>query len=154
MVGQLDGGVSDPAYVWRVPPHLPALKTAAAVAFGAIAVLFAQRPASVVVAGVAAVLLAVLALRDVVARVRLTADRHGLTVVHGFAGRRRLRWTDVERVRVDERRRLGLRNQLLEIDAGESLHLLSGSELGMDCQRVAATLAALRTGHAPPRPDR
>ena len=50
--------------------------------------------------------------------------------MEGFARRRHVAWPQVERIRVDRRERLGLRSQLLEIDAGTSLHLFSTHELG------------------------
>ena len=40
---------------------------------------------------------------------------------------------------------MGLRNQLLEIDTGDSLHLFSVHELGADPEEVAEALNALRT---------
>ena len=61
------------------------------------------------------------ALRDLIAPVRLAADADGVTVVTGFARRRRhLPWAQIERVRVDRRDRLGLRSEMLEIDAGDA----------------------------------
>ncbi|MEV4705391.1 PH domain-containing protein [Actinoplanes sp. NPDC049316] len=84
------------------------------------------------------------AARDLIRPVRLTADADGVTVVSGFAARRRLPWSRIERVRVDSRTRRGLRSELLEIDAGESLHLFSGHELGTDPQEVAQALNDLR----------
>jgi hypothetical protein len=69
-------------------------------------------------------------------------------VVTGFAGRRRLAWGDIERIRVDERQRLGTRSELLEIDAGESLHLFSAYELNAPCAEVAAALEGLRAAAA------
>jgi hypothetical protein len=39
---------------------------------------------------------------------------------------------------------MGLRNELLEIDAGDSLHLFSGHDLGTDPAEVADALNALR----------
>jgi hypothetical protein len=64
--------------------------------------------------------------------------------VTGFARRRHVAWPQVERVRVDRRERMGLRSALLEIDTGDSLHLLSEQELGADPEEVAQSLNALR----------
>ncbi len=66
-------------------------------------------------------------------------------MVVGFAGRRRLSWPEIERVRVDRRERLGLRAELLEVDAGDSLHLFSRNDLGAEPDEVLATLLALRS---------
>jgi Bacterial PH domain len=85
------------------------------------------------------------ALRDVVAPVRLAADPDGVTVIVGFAGRRRLAWSEIERVRVDRRHRLGVRTELLELDAGDSLHLFSRYDLGAEPADVLASLLVLRS---------
>ena len=73
----------------------------------------------------AALFLAVWGLRDLIAPVRLSADAEGVTVVSGFAGRRRLPWAAIERITVDTRTRRGLRSETLEIDTGEAIHLFS-----------------------------
>jgi Bacterial PH domain len=85
------------------------------------------------------------ALRDVVAPVRLAADPDGVTVVVGFAGRRRLAWPEIERIRIDRRDRLGVRTELLELDAGDSLYLFSRYDLGAEPEDVLASLLALRS---------
>ena len=126
--------------------NLTVLKAAGAAVFLAAAVLFGGGDATrVVVAVLAALLLGVYALRDVMAPVRLAADPSGVTIVSGFATRRTLPWSTIERIRVDERRRLGTRSQLLEIDAGESLHLFSAYELNAPVQAVAETLESIRS---------
>jgi hypothetical protein len=135
---------------WRVPRRVPAIKLAAAVVFLGVALIYAGDPGRWVVGVIAAVLLGAFALRDVVAPVRLAADGTGLTVVHGFARTRHVPWADIERVRVDARQRLGRRNEVLEVDTGESLYLFSPQELGADLDTVAAALVALRTGRALP----
>jgi len=131
---------------WRVPRQLPLLKAAAAAVFLLVGLLAAADPVRLAVALGAAAVLAGFALRDVVAPVRLAADGSGVTVVRGFAGRHRIPWSDVERVRVDVRRRLGLRSELLEIDVGSTLHLFSAYDLGAPPEQVAGELVALRTG--------
>ncbi|MGH3682699.1 MAG: PH domain-containing protein, partial [Natronosporangium sp.] len=78
--------------------------------------------------------------RDLAAPVRLLADPAGLTVVTGFARRRRLGWSQVERVRVDVRRR----SRLLEVDTGEQLYLFSRYDLDADLAEVAGALERLR----------
>jgi hypothetical protein len=129
---------------------VPVLKGAAALLFAGVGLWFAGDPGRYVVAALAALLLGASALRDVLAPVRLAADTTGVTVVHGFARKRDIPWADIERVRVDVRTRLGRRNEVLEVDTGESLYLFSAYELGADCERVASTLVALRTGHPLP----
>ena len=96
------------------------------------------------IAIVAAAALTVWAARDLIAPVRLSADTSGITMVTGFARRRHLSWPQIERVRVDRRERLGLSSALLEIDAGESLHMFSINDLGADPEEVAEALNALR----------
>jgi len=56
-----------------------------------------------------------------------------------------LRWEDIHLVRVDERRRLGTRSGLLEIDTGEALHLLSAYDLGASVYDAAEALDAVRS---------
>jgi hypothetical protein len=103
----------------------------------------AERP-RLLLLGVGALALAAWGLRDVIVPVRLAADEEGVTVVTGYAGRRRIPWADVERVGVGEHRSLGLRTEILEIDTGETLHLFSRHDLGAPCADVAQTLTALR----------
>ncbi|WP_435206799.1 PH domain-containing protein [Micromonospora sp. bgisy143] len=130
---------------WRVPSSLPAAKLAGAVLLIALGLLFADGdPVRLVVAAVAAVALAVWALRDLVAPVRLAVDPAGLTVIRGFAGRQLLPWSTVEAIRVDRRQRWGLSGEILEIDAGESLHLFGRYDLGATPEEVAGALRAAR----------
>ncbi|MGV9210309.1 PH domain-containing protein [Micromonospora sp. RB23] len=130
---------------WRVPTNLPAAKLAGAVLLVALGLLFADGdPVRLVVAAVAAAALAVWAVRDLVAPVRLAVDPAGLTVIHGFAGRRLLPWSAVEAISVDRRQRLGLTGEILEIDAGDSLHLFGRYDLGATPEEVAGALRAAR----------
>ncbi|MET8362494.1 PH domain-containing protein [Micromonospora sp. NPDC005194] len=134
-----------PARQWRVPTNLPVAKLAGAVLLVALGLLFADGdPIRLVVAGVAAVALAAWAVRDLVAPVRLAVDPAGLTVIHGFAGRRLLPWPTVEAITVDRRQRWGVSGEVLEIDAGESLHLFGRYDLGTTPEEVAAELRAAR----------
>ncbi|SCL39158.1 PH domain-containing protein [Micromonospora pallida] len=129
---------------WRVPVTLPLVKLAGAAFLVALGLLFAEGdPVRVALAGLGAAALALWAARDLLAPVRLAVDPAGLTVVTGFAGRRRLDWSVVESISVDDRPRFGLRNQFLEIDTGESLHLLSRHDLGADPAEVARLLQPL-----------
>ena len=132
------------ALSWRVSPPLAWAKGVATVAFALVAVVYWEDRTQAFAALVGAVLLAVYAARDLIAPVRLSADREGVTVIRGFAGRHRLPWSAVERVRVDQRTRLGLRTEMLEIDAGESLHLFSTYDLNAPCADVEEALRQLR----------
>lgn len=134
---------------WRVKPVLPVTKALGAVAVLVLTVAFGGHdPVQWVIAGVAATGLAIWALRDVVRPVRLAADPDGLTVVAGLLARRHLAWDRIERVRVERHTRRGLSTELLEIDAGDSLHLFSVHELGADPEEVAGTLNELATRSA------
>jgi hypothetical protein len=134
-----DGGLR-----WRVNSRLTVVKVAAAVLFLLAALLFAGDPIGLTIGVAAAVALGAFALRDLLAPVRLAADPTGVTVVRGFAGHRHLPWAQIERIRVDERRRFGTRSQLLEIDTGDSLHLFSAYELSAGCADVADQLRRCR----------
>ncbi|MET8089494.1 PH domain-containing protein [Micromonospora sp. NPDC005220] len=130
---------------WRVPSSLPAAKLAGAVLLVALGLLFADGdPVRLAVAALAAAALAGWAVRDLIAPVRLAVNSAGLTVIRGFAGRRLLPWSAIEAINVDRRPRLGLTSEVLEIDAGESLHLFSRYDLGTTPEEVAATLRAAR----------
>jgi hypothetical protein len=135
---------------WRVPRRNALIKAAGAAVFVAVALFYAGDPGRWVIAALAAAVFGAYALRDVLAPVRLAADGSGVTVVHGFAGSRKIPWADIERVRVDSRQRLGRRQDLLEVDTGNALHLFSASELGADPHHVADALVALRTGNPLP----
>ena len=131
---------------WRVKPVLPVTKLLGAVAVLVLAVAFSRRdPVQWFLAIVVATGLTGWALRDLLRPVRLTADQEGVTVVAGLLRRRRLAWAEIERVRVDRRERLGLRSELLEVDAGDALYLFSVHELGAEPEEVAVALAELRT---------
>jgi len=135
---------------WRIKPVLPVTKLMGAVAVVVLAVAFAGRdPVRWALAVVVSVALAIWALRDLLAPIRLAADADGVTVISGFAGRRHLPWQQVERVRVDRRTHRGLRSEMLELDAGDALYLFSAHELGALPDDVVATLSDLRT---PARP--
>lgn len=130
---------------WRVRPAATVLKGVGAVAFVG-AGLWAGRTDRVGLAiGLAgAVVLAALALRDLVLSVSLAADREGVTV-RGVLGHHRVPWSEVERIRVDRRSRRGIRSELVEIDCDTELHLFGRTQLGgADCADVVRQLAALR----------
>jgi Bacterial PH domain len=130
---------------WRVRPVLPIAKLLGAVALVGLVLAFGRGdPVQWVIAAAVAAALTGWAVRDLIAPVRLSADTSGVTMVVGFVRRRHVAWPQIERVRVDRRERMGLRNRLLEIDAGDSLHLFSLHELGTDPEEVAESLNALR----------
>jgi hypothetical protein len=129
---------------WRVPPAHPVLKAAAAGAFALLAVWSQDDRPFLLLAVVAAAGLAALALRDVIAPVRVAADGEGVTVVTGYAGRRRVPWPSVREIRVDERRRLLLSSRLLEIETDDDLYLFSAFDLGDDVRDAAEALRRLR----------
>ncbi|XVV12678.1 PH domain-containing protein [Actinoplanes sp. CA-131856] len=130
---------------WRVKPVLPVSKLMGAVAVVVLAVAFAANdPVRWVLAAVVGAALALWALRDLIRPVRLAADPSGVTVVAGFARRRRLRWDQIERVRVDRRTHRGLRSEMLELDAGDAIYLFSTHDLGTEPEEVATALADLR----------
>ncbi|MEV4507663.1 PH domain-containing protein [Dactylosporangium sp. NPDC049525] len=114
---------------WRVSTAFTVLKCGAAIGLVLAGVFAAADNRMLTAALVAAAILGVYALRDIVAPVRLAADLDGVTVVSGYAGRQHVAWAQVERMRVDARSRGGMRSELLEIDAGEHLFLLSRYDL-------------------------
>ncbi|MFI2648955.1 PH domain-containing protein [Micromonospora fulviviridis] len=136
---------SSPARQWRVPAVLPAVKALGALVLVALGLLFAgEDRVQPVLAGLAAAGLLGWALRDVIAPVRLAADPEGITVIQGFARRRRLPWAAVESIRVERRTRRGITAETLEIDAGESLHLFGRYDLDAPPEEVAAALETTR----------
>ncbi|GIF25057.1 hypothetical protein BJ973_007314 [Actinoplanes tereljensis] len=130
---------------WRIRPVLPVTKLMVAVAIVVLAAAFGGNdPIRWAIAGVAATGVLVWATRDLLAPVRLAADPDGVTVVAGFARRRQLPWSAIERVRVDRRTHRGLRSETLELDAGDAIYLFSANDLGALPEDVAAVLADLR----------
>jgi hypothetical protein len=139
---------------WRIKSVLPVAKALGAVAVLVLVLAFGRDdPVQWFLAVTAAVGLAGWALRDLIAPVRLAADPDGVTVVVGYSGRRRLAWSQIDRVRMDRRERLGLRTRLLELDAGDSLYLFSEHDLGADPEEVLGTLLALRSTPSSGRPQ-
>lgn len=130
---------------WRIKPVLPVTKGLGAVAVVVLVTAFGRDDAvQWVLAGAVTIGLALWALRDLVAPIRLAADAEGVTVIDGFARRRWLPWAQIDRVRLDRRERLGLTTEMLEIDAEEALYLYSLHDLGADPHDVLAELEQLR----------
>lgn len=124
---------------------MPVTKLLGAFVLIALGLLFADGDLiQLSLAELAAAALAGWAVRDLVAPVRLAADAEGVTVIHGFAGRRRLPWPAVEAVRLERRTRRGLTAETLEIDAGESLHLFGRYDLDAPLDEVAEALQEAR----------
>jgi hypothetical protein len=128
---------------WRVDRRLTVAKLVGAAIFALAAVLGYPDPGQVIIVGVAALLLAVLGARDLIAPVRLAASPAGITVTTGFATHREIAWADVTNIRVDARRGVLLRSQVLELDTGDNLYFFSGNDLGASCDDVAERLKAL-----------
>jgi hypothetical protein len=146
----LDLGAPQP---WRIKPVIPVTKLLGAVAVLVLVLAFGRDdPAQWFVAAAIAIGLAIWAVRDLVAPVRLAADEGGVTVVVGYAGRRRLSWPDIVRVRLDHRDRFGVHTELLEIDADDNLYLFSMHDLGAQPGEVLARLLALRSARSSETP--
>lgn len=128
---------------WRVDRRLTVAKLAGAAIFAFAAVIGYPDPGQVIVVGLAALLLAVLGARDLIAPVRLAANPEGVAVATGFAGRRRIAWADIANIRVDTRRGLMLRSQVLELDTGDNLYFFGANDLGAPCDEVAERLRSL-----------
>ncbi|MFG2072899.1 PH domain-containing protein [Nonomuraea maritima] len=128
--------------MWRVRRELAVFKILGALACAGLGIYwwFEDDLRGVILAVPATVLLGAMALRDVIVPVRLSADESGITVVHGFAGKRHVPWDAIWDIKVDVRRRWGLRSQMLEIDTGDHLHIFSAHELGASPTEVAAAL--------------
>lgn len=122
--------------------------TGAAVAWCIWSFLAGTDPAGRLIAGLAALGLALAALSGTRARPRLEAGPDGL-VVRRLTWTRYTPWARVDDVRVLRTRRFGRESALLEldlrdVDGGERLVILGRPELGADPDDVAETLTALR----------
>ena len=137
-----------PADRWSPRP----VETVAAAA-GAVAGLLLAAvadPAGRVLFGVAAAGLLAVVAADLLLRPRLAADATGVEV-RTLAGRRRMPWSALRRVDVDEHARYGLTARTLELDAGETLVVLGRRALGADPRDVADALAKIRYTGRPAR---
>jgi hypothetical protein len=125
-----------------VPTRVIVAKFAGAVIVALIAVLVSRRTQLVVGLAGAGGLLA-FAVRDLLTRERLRADDRGVTIAR-VLGRVHVGWPTVERIQVDSRLRLGVRTELLEIDAGDNVFQFSRYDLGVDAAQAAEDLGRLR----------
>lgn len=135
-------GVRAPRLSWAPDRRYTALAAAGAVA-AVVALALAGDPPGRVLAAVALVVLLTYVVSDLVFSPRLVATTEGL-VVRSPLVRATVPWSEVEDVRADTRIRLGLRSTTLEIDAGQTLVVLSGRALGADPAEVADLVRALR----------
>src|SRR5258708_34201607 len=91
---------------YRVDSRFTAVKICGFAIFTLAALAFHDDRAKLAFTGLAALVAGGYALRDLIAPVRLAADREGITVISGYAGHRRLEWDVIERIPLDERPRL------------------------------------------------
>jgi hypothetical protein len=130
---------------WSPRPAETVALVAVALGLG-LALVVLDAPGRVLV-GAGALLLLVLAARDVLARPRLTAGPDGVHV-RTWTGRRHLPWTGL-RLRVRESRRFGVPSRTLELDTAAGpddegvLVVLGRRDLGADPVEVARALRAL-----------
>ena len=129
---------------WRAERRATIIKFAGAAAFLVLPLLLTSSTLGWVIGVLAAVGLFLFGLRDVLAPVRLAADIDGVTVASGYAGHRRLSWSELDRVRVDSRNRFGARSAFLEVDAGESLYFFSRYDLSADPDDVLKVIQEIR----------
>lgn len=125
---------------WRVPVRVPVAKTIVTAVLGYLALAVADEAWVAVVTLAAAVGVALWAVRDLAVPVRVAADATGVAVVSGIRRRVLLPWSQVQRIRVDTRRR----SRLLEIDTGDRLLVLSRHEVDADLAEVADRLTAMQ----------
>lgn len=125
------------------PDRRLTLATAAGAAVAVGAAIVASDPPGRLLAAIAAVVLLGYALTDLLFAPRLIAGPDGLTV-RSPAVRAVLAWPAVEAVHADARTRFGMRSTTLEIDAGETLVVLTRRALGARPADVADLVNALR----------
>lgn len=133
-----------PAAVARfVPDRRYTALAAGGFVVAALVALFSTDREGRLLAIVAAVLLAGCTLSDLVFSPRLVATTDGVVIRSPFT-RAALPWAAVESVAVVSRNRLGLRNQALEIDAGDVLAEFTRRTLGRDLDEACALVQAFR----------
>jgi Bacterial PH domain len=128
---------------YRVPLAVIAAKFGLAALLVIVTLAFGVRE-QVTIGLAAALAVIIFAARDMVARERLRADADGLVAVSGYAGRRHLDWSDVQRMIVDSRLRLGARTETLEVDAGDQIFVFGRFDLGVPPEDALATLEQIR----------
>lgn len=126
---------------WATPWGIVLVEIAGAAVLLAAGLLAGR--ASLAIGAVAAGLLAAMALRDSLLRPTLRADHAGLVIVDGLQ-RRCFTWNNVEDVRAARISRRAAVSDVLEVDAGDVLVLVSRRRLGAPPREVAAALVAFR----------
>jgi hypothetical protein len=138
---QPPAGRPQPTGRWFPRPVETAVAAGGALLAAALAAV--SDPAGRVLFGLAAIGLLALTAVDLLLRPRLAADPTGVRI-RTLGVRRRLPWSALERVDVDERNRYGLTARTLELDAGGMLVVLGRRSLGADPREVADALARIR----------
>ena len=132
-----------PTVAFAVPTGVVVGKFAVA-ALLALVALTATNPSQVLIVIAAAAGVTLYAARDVLARERLRAGPDGVVAVKGYSGRRRLAWSEIERMKVQASSRLGARSEMLELDTGGELFLYSRYDLGVDPDEALQALEVVR----------
>jgi hypothetical protein len=135
--------VTDPPTYRYSPSRRIAIALLVVAVLAAIEAIVATAATGRLVLGCAAVVLAAIAVTDLVFTPRLRASDTGIAVFTPSV-RARLRWSEIDILRVDERSHRGLATRALEIEADERLIVLSRRSLGRDPRDVYAELAELR----------
>ncbi len=124
-------------------PRSAETAAAAVGALVAVALAVTSDVAGRLLFGIGAACLVGLVTADLLVRPRLRADADALEV-RTLGLRRRLPWSAVARVRVDEHSRYGLMSRTLEVDTGDALVVLGRRSLGADPRDVAEALRRIR----------
>ncbi len=125
--------------VWGVRPLIPAACGLACLGFAGWALTTAG-PEDRLVAGVGALVAAIVAAVLLSMRRRLTAGSQGFTL-RGPAGARQVDWTRVTAISAPTRRRRGLASTSVEVELDDDVLIMLGrTELGADPVEVAAEL--------------
>lgn len=127
---------------WSPDRRFTAAAGAGAVVLLALAVFAADGPSRLLFA-VGVLVLVAFVVGDVAYSPRLEASAGGV-VVRSPLVRVSLTWPQIEAVRSDTRARYGMRSTTLEVDAGETLAVLSRRALGADPDEVAERINELR----------
>ncbi|TDB98932.1 PH domain-containing protein [Micromonospora fluostatini] len=142
-----------PVRHWRVPPMVPVVKAAGAVGLLLLGLLLDDGDrVRLALAGLIAAGLLGWAAPDLLVPVRLAVDPDGIVVQRRFGGWIRLPWAAIETIDLDRRSRRGLATELVEIDAGDSLHLFGRYDVDAPLDEVVEELRAAWARHGNPPP--
>lgn len=125
------------------PDRRLTIAAAAGAIVAVVALVGASDGAGRFLAAVAALVLIGYVVGDMIFRPRLTASAQGL-VVRAPTARAHLGWHEVDNVRADTYTRWGMRSTTLEIDAADTLVILTRRALGADPVEVAELVNAFR----------